>query len=98
MTKDDRYAFTTNFADGKISRYRIEVDGSLVLEDPAAAVTVENTAGVRDEDLTADGKFLYAVDADARRIFGFAVRPDGALDPVGSWDGLPATVAGLAAS
>ena len=98
VTKDDRYAFTTNFADGKISRYRIEADGSLDLDDPAAAVTVENAAGVRDEDLTADGRFLYAVDADARRIFGYAVHENGSLEPVGSWDGLPATVAGLAAS
>ncbi len=98
VTKDDRFAFTTNFADGKISRYRIGTDGSLELEDAAAGVTVENAAGVRDEDLTADGRFLYAVDADAQRIFGYAVHQDGSLDPVGSWDGLPATVAGLAAS
>ena len=98
VTKDDRYAFTTNFANGKISRYRIQADGSLKLDDAAAAVTVENTAGVRDEDLSADGRFLYAVDADAQRIFGYAVGEDGSLDPIGSWDGLPATVAGLAAS
>jgi hypothetical protein len=58
---------------------------------------VENAAGVRDEDLTADGRFLYAVDADAQRIFGYAVGEDGSLDRIGSWDGLPATVAGLAA-
>lgn len=97
VTRDDRFAFTTNFADGKISRYRIETDGSLALDDAAAGITVENAAGVRDEDLTADGRFLYAVDADARKIFGYAVQEDGSLDPVGSWDGLPATVAGLAA-
>jgi 6-phosphogluconolactonase (cycloisomerase 2 family) len=95
---DGRFAFTTNFADGTISRYRIGEDGSLELEDAAAAVTVESTAGVRDEDLTADGRYLYAVDADAQRIFGYAVHDDGSLDPIGSWDGLPATVAGLAAS
>ncbi len=98
ISKDGRYAFTTNFADGKISRYRIERDGTLALEDPAAGVTVENSAGVRDEDLSSDGRYLYAVDADARRIFGFAVGDDGSLEPVGSWDGLPATVAGLAAA
>jgi 6-phosphogluconolactonase len=98
VTKDDRYAFTTNFADGKISRYRIQADGSLELDEAAAATTVENAAGVRDADLTADGRFLYAIDADAQRIFGYAVGEDGSLDPVGSWDGLPATAAGLAAS
>ena len=53
-------------------------------------------AGVTD-GCAADGKFLYAIDADARRIFGWAVGDDGSLAPVGSWDGVPATVAGLAA-
>jgi hypothetical protein len=41
---------------------------------------------------------LYALDADSNRIFGWAVDDDGALGPIGSWEGLPATVAGLAAS
>lgn len=98
VTHDDRYAFTTNFGDGKISRYAIRSDGSIELEDAAAAVTVEDVKGVRDEDLSTDGRFLYAIDADAQRIFGYRVGDDGSLEPVGSWDGLPATAAGLAAS
>lgn len=98
ITKDDRFAFTTNFADGAVSRWAIGADGSLTLEDPVAAVAVEGSTGLRDEDVTRDGKFLYAVDADAQRIFGWAVGNDGSLAPVGSWAGLPATVAGLAAS
>src|SRR3954447_1400504 len=32
-TPDGRFAFTTNFADGAVSRYRVEADGALVLED-----------------------------------------------------------------
>jgi 6-phosphogluconolactonase len=96
ISADGRYAFTTNFADGAVSRYAID-GGALHLEDAAAGTAVEGQAGLRDEDLSADGRFLYAVDADARRIFGWAVNDSGALDPVGSWDGLPATVAGLAA-
>jgi 6-phosphogluconolactonase (cycloisomerase 2 family) len=96
-TKDGRFAFTTNFADGAVSRYAVGSDGALALEDPAAGVAVEGETGLRDEDLSADGRFLYAVDADSRRIFGWSVGGDGALSPVGSWAGLPATVAGLAA-
>jgi 6-phosphogluconolactonase len=98
VTQDDRYAFTTNFADGAISRYAIESDGGLILDDAVAATAIEGATGLRDEALSADDRFLYAVDADARRIFGWAVSDDGSLAPVGSWDGLPATVAGLAAS
>jgi len=98
VTSDDRYAFTTNFADGTVSRYAIQPDGTLVLEDAAAAVAVEGEKGLRDEGLSGDGRFLYAIDTDAQRIFGWSVGAAGALSPVGSWDGVPATVAGLAAS
>jgi hypothetical protein len=47
--------------------------------------------------VTPDGRFLYALDADARRIFAFEVGSDGS-PTAGSTDGLPATAAGLAAS
>jgi 6-phosphogluconolactonase len=97
VSNDDRYVFTTNFADGAVSRYAIADDGTITLDDAVAASAIEGAAGLRDEDLTDDGKFLYAVDADARRVFGWAVGDDGKLTPIGSWDGLPATVAGLAA-
>ena len=97
-TADGRYAFTTNFADGAVSRWAIAGDGSITLEDATAGVAVDGQPGLRDEDLTGDGRFLYAIDADSRRVFGWAVRNGGTLDPVGSWANLPASVAGLAAS
>jgi 6-phosphogluconolactonase len=98
VTRDGRYAFTTNFADGAVSRYAIDADGTLTLEDATAGVAVDGRPGLRDEDLTGDGRFLYAIDADAGKIFGWEVGTVGALSPIGSWGTLPATVAGLAAS
>jgi 6-phosphogluconolactonase len=98
VTTDDRYAFTTNFADGAVSRFAIGADGSITLDDAVAASAVEGHTGLRDEGLTGDGRFLYAIDADSRRIFGWAVGDGGTLSPVGSWEGVPGTVAGLAAS
>jgi 6-phosphogluconolactonase (cycloisomerase 2 family) len=98
VSRDDRFAFTTNFADGAVSRYAIGPDGSITLDDPVAATAVEGETGLRDEDLTDDSRFLYAIDADGQRIFGWAVGEHGSLAPVGSWEGVPATVAGLAAS
>jgi 6-phosphogluconolactonase len=92
---DGRYVFTTNFADGAVSRYAITPDGELLLEDAVAATAVDGVPGLRDEDLSADGRFLYAVDADGGRVFGWEV-DDGQLSPLGSWNGLPATVAGIA--
>ncbi|MDQ4043386.1 MAG: lactonase family protein [Actinomycetota bacterium] len=98
VTPDDRFAFTTNFADGAVSRFAIASDGSLSLEDATAGIAVEGMTGLRDEDLSSDGRFLYAIDTDGRRIYGWSVDAEGSLEPVGSWEGVPATVAGLAAS
>ena len=98
VTPDDRFAFTTNFADGAVSRFAIAADGSLSLEDATAGIAVEGMPGLRDEDLSSDGRFLYAIDADDGQIYGWSVDAEGSLEPVGPWEGLPATVAGLAAS
>jgi 6-phosphogluconolactonase len=98
LTPDDRFAFTTNFADGAVSRFAIAADGSLSLEDATAGIAVEGMPGLRDLDLSGDGRFLYAIDADGGRIYGWSVDAEGSLEPVGSWEGVPATVAGLAAS
>ena len=98
VTNDGRYAFTTNFGDGAVSRYSINDDGSIALDEAAAGLAADGQAGLRDEDLSSDGRFLYAIDADHRRLIGWAVGESGSLSPVGSWEGLPATVAGLAAS
>jgi len=98
VTPDDRFAFTTNYADGAVSRFGIASDGSLTLEDATAGISVEGEPGLRDEDLSDDGHYLYAIDADGGRIFGWSVEAEGALEPVGSWEGVPDTIAGLAAS
>ncbi|MEA2551728.1 MAG: hypothetical protein QOE25_1497, partial [Actinomycetota bacterium] len=97
ISKDGRYAFTTNFADGAVSRYAIAADGGLSLEDAIAGQTVDGQPGLRDEDLSDDGMFLYAIDADQGRVVGWSVDGDGHLSMLGSWDGLPTTIAGLAA-
>ena len=96
-TNDGRYVFTTNFADGAVSRYAVGQDGVLTLEDATAGTAVEGQPGLRDEDLTSDGRFLYAIDSNAGRIFGWSLE-GGQLSPLGSWEGIPGTVAGLAAS
>jgi 6-phosphogluconolactonase len=98
ITKDGRFVYVTNFGDGTISSYAIREDGSIELADAVAASTRLGEKGVRDEAITGDGRFLYALDADAHRIFGWSVGEDGSLSPVGDADGLPETVAGLAAS
>ena len=97
VTGDGRFAFTTNFADGAVSRYAIAGDGTLTLDDATAAFTADGRPGLRDEALTADGRYLYALDTDSGSVFGWGVGEDGSLSPLGSVGGLPATAAGLAA-
>ncbi len=98
VTPDGRFVYVTNFGDGTISSYAIGASGAIELLDPVAATTVEGEKGVRDEALSSAGDFLYALDADARRIFGWSVASDGRLEAIGAVDVSPATVAGLAVS
>ena len=63
-----------------------------------AGSTVPGDKGIRDEAITRDGRYLYAIHADAQKLFGWLVRSNGQLDPIGEFEGVPATVAGLAAS
>jgi len=96
ITNDGRYALTTNFADGAVSRYAIGADGSLSLEDATAAITEDGRSGLRDEDLSDDGRYLYALDADQGQIVAWSVDDRGRLSAAASWGGLPTTIAGLA--
>ena len=98
ITKDDRFAYVTNFGDGTVSSYEITADRSLRLRDPVAGSTGQDEKGIRDEAISADGRYLYAIDADAQKLFAWAVGQDGQLTPAGEYGGVPATVAGLAAS
>jgi 6-phosphogluconolactonase (cycloisomerase 2 family) len=98
VTNDGRFVFVTNFSSGTVSSYEIAADGSLTLRDPVAGATRKGEKGVRDEALSSDGQYLYAIDADAQKVFGWSVDQSGQLTPVGEFDGLPDTVAGLAAS
>jgi 6-phosphogluconolactonase (cycloisomerase 2 family) len=98
LTKDDRFAYVTNFGDGTVSSYEITADRSLRLRDPVAASAGHGEKGIRDEAISGDGRYLYAIHADAQKLFGWAVGQGGQLTPVGEFSGVPDTVAGLAAS
>jgi hypothetical protein len=62
-----------------------------------ASDTLDGRPGVRDEGLSDDGRFLYAIDAYQGQIVGWLVDDRGHLSMPGAWDGVPTTVAGLAA-
>ena len=98
LTNDDRFAYVTNFGDGTVSCYEVTANGGLKLHDPVAGSTGQGSKGLRDEAISSDGRYLYAIDADALTVVAWAVGQDGHLTPTGGYGGVPDTVAGLAAS
>lgn len=98
LTNDDRFAYVTNFGDGTVSCYEIAADGRLKLHDPVAGSARQGEKSLRDEAISGDGRYLYAIDPDAQKLFGWAVGQGGSLTPAGQFGGVPDTVAGLAAS
>ena len=98
VSNDGRFVYVTNFGDGTVSSYAIADDGNIELREGVAGSTREGEKGVRDEAITRDGRHLYAIDPDAQKIYGWTVEENGQLTSVGAFAGVPATVAGLAAS
>jgi 6-phosphogluconolactonase len=98
ISPDSRHVYVSNFGDGTISSYTIAEDGRLELLQPVAGTTVEAQKGVRDEAMSRDGRYLFALHADVQQLFGWQIQQDGTLTPVGAFGDLPTTVAGLAAS
>ena len=98
VSKDGRYVFVTNFGDCTISSYSIGEDGGIELAEAVAGSTRLGKAGIRDQAISSNGRFLYALDADAQKVHGWSVDPDGKLTEIGAFEGVPTTVAGLAAS
>ena len=98
ISNDGRFAFTTNFADGAVSRYAIGCRRQPFPRGCDGRHHPHGRPGLRDEDLSDDGRFLYAIDADQGQIVGWSVDEGGRLSmarlPGG---GVPTTVAGLAA-
>ncbi|MGA7731364.1 MAG: beta-propeller fold lactonase family protein [Chloroflexia bacterium] len=98
ISKDGKYAYTTNAGSGSVTGYRIGHDGSLTLLDPDG-VTALIGAGSSPIDATVsnDGRFLYVLTAGSHEIAGFEIEQDGSLTPTGNVGGLLPGTIGLAA-
>jgi 6-phosphogluconolactonase (cycloisomerase 2 family) len=96
VTKNQRYAFTTNTGSGNISSYLITKDGFLDLLNGVAANTGAGTAPI-DMALSDDSQFLYVREATKGTVDGFRIGSDGSLTSVGSATGVPAGAQGVAA-
>lgn len=96
ITRDSRFAYTTNTGSNTISGYRLGRDGALTL---LAANGVNGTTGAAPIDMALGGhdRFLYTLNSGDGTISAFRVRADGSLTPQAGAVGLPAGANGLAA-
>lgn len=98
VTKDGRYAYTTNTGSGSISGYRVTRAGMLSLLDADGRTAVTGAgSGPTDAALSRSGRFLYVLNAANGTISGFRVGADGSLGEVNSVGGLAAGATGLVA-
>ena len=95
VTKNGKFAYTSNTGSNNISSYSVGRDGTLTL---LASVAASTGAAPIDMALRGNSKFLYVLNATARSIDVFRVdRGNGQLTPVTSVSGLPAGANGLVA-
>lgn len=97
VSKDGRFAYTTNTGDGTVSGYSIENDGGLSLLDPDGK-TGRTGGGPIDMDFSVDGRNLYTLNSADGSITVFRLKKRrGALKRLQTVPGLPAGANGLAA-
>ena len=94
LTESGKFAFVSNTASGTISAYKINGNGSVSLAN-AVAGSLGSGAPI-DSALSSDNSFLYVDDSALARIVIFAIKGSN-LTSLGSVDGLPTTLQGIAA-
>lgn len=95
ISKNGKYAYTTNTGSGSISSYRINKNGAITLLDAQAGLTGDGSSPI-DMALSNNGRYLYALGAGSQTISIFQVKEDGRLVPLGDVS-VPAGAVGLAA-
>lgn len=99
VSRDGRYAYTSNTGSGTITGYRVDAQGRLTILD-ANGVTGSTGAGSGPIDLaiTRTGRpFLYSLNTRNGTLSIFAVGERGALLDRGTVSGVPTTANGLVA-
>ena len=98
VTNDGRFAFVTNFGDGTISSYAIAADGSIELHNPVAGARPGSARrGSATRRSPATGATSTPSTPMRSASSGGACRSAGELASIGAFEGVPDTVAGLAA-
>ena len=98
ITKNGKFAYTTNNGSGSITGYAIKQGRLERLDaDGRTGVTGDNGAAPIDLAVSRNSQFLYVLNAGTETIGAFTVNADGSLTPAaGGASGLPTGTFGLA--
>src|SRR3970282_289702 len=98
VTKNGRFAYTTNTGSGNVSGYKIGNDGSLTLfNDGGNTASTGTGSSPLDMAVSNNSQYLYLVSKGTNTISVFRIdNGHGRLTVVESINGLPASVVGLA--
>ena len=92
VSKNGKFAYSTNAGSNSVSAYRVGTDGRLSLIDGAAGVSGD---GPIDASVNNNGQYLYVLNGRSHNISAFAIQADGTLLSLGTFEGLPAGSAGI---
>ncbi|MGF1615490.1 MAG: lactonase family protein [Gammaproteobacteria bacterium] len=82
LSSDQTIGYSTNTADGTVSLYRINFNGTLEYFFNASVDTpIPTGAGVRDAILTQNNHFLVTLNNEAGQVRGFWVNRSGSIKP-----------------
>jgi 6-phosphogluconolactonase len=96
VTRNHRFAFTTNTGSGSVSSYSVAADGTLTLLNSQAANPGPVSFPI-DMALSSGSRYLYLIANGVHKVFGYRIEPNGSLVLVTSVAGLPPSVQGIAA-
>jgi len=94
VSRNGKFAYSTNAGSGSVSAYHVGTDGSLSLIEGNAGLT--GGASPIDASITINGQYLYVLNGGTHNITAFAIQADGTLIRIGIFEGLPAGSAGIA--
>ena len=100
VTKNGRFAYTTNTGTSNISGYRIEHNGGLVLfQDGGSTASTGSGSSPIDMAVSSNSQYLYALSHGTNTISVFGIdNGHGGLHAVQTVSGLESSSAGLAAN
>ncbi len=99
ITRNSKFAYTSDTGSGAITGYRVAPDGRLSLLNPTGVSAPTGGPGSKPVDLalTRGGLFLYGINVGTGTLLGWRVQADGQLSFLGQVEPIPTSATGLVA-